>query len=134
MIKQNTTIFKYWVPIIACFIIIVHVVLVNFYNLTKWKGGGFGMYSEVHYYYNEVYIKNLNLPIDSLKANDINLNDAINHLKRLPNKDNLENMAELVSKYVINDTVIVQVWKPTVDCKKGHYYRELINEIQYIRP
>lgn len=125
---------KYGVPIVAVMVIIVHLVYVKTYNLTKWKGGGFGMYSEVHYYYNEVFISNLNQPLDILIAKDKTIKNAINDVKRMPTKARFEKMAKIISKYVASDTISIQVWKPLIDSKNASYSRELVNQFQYIKP
>jgi hypothetical protein len=118
----------------ALVIIVVHFFLVNTSHLSKWKGGGFGMYSEVHYYYNEVFIKNLEQPLDELLAKDKNLRIVLMAVKRMPSKTNYEKMAETVSKYVDGDTISIQVWKPLINSKDATYSRELINQYQYIKP
>jgi hypothetical protein len=127
-------ILKYPVPIIAVLVIIVHFVLVKSSNLNKWKGGGFGMYSEVHYYFNDLVIDDLNKPLDSLIIEDRNIASFIMDVKRMPNNGNLHKMAELASKYVSSDTIKVQVWKPVIDAKNSTYSRELINRYQFIKP
>jgi hypothetical protein len=125
---------KYAIPIIAVMVIIVHFVLVKTSNLNRWKGGGFGMYSEVHYYYNEVYISDLSQPLNSLIAEDKFIKHVIMDVKRMPNKSNLENMAKIISKYVASDTISIQVWKPLVNSKNASYSRKLVNQFQYIKP
>lgn len=125
---------KYAIPIIAVMVIIVHFVLVKTSNLNRWKGGGFGMYSEVHYYYNEVYISDLSQPLNSLIAEDKFIKHVVMDVKRMPNKSNLENMAKIISKYVASDTISIQVWKPLVNSKNASYSRKLVNQFQYIKP
>ncbi|MEZ4803654.1 MAG: hypothetical protein R2797_12855 [Gelidibacter sp.] len=134
MSKKNWPILKYAVPIVALMIIGVHFILVRTSNLNKWKGGGFGMYSEVHYYFNEVYINNLTEPLDSLIADDKNIGNLMMDVKRMPNKMNLKKMATVMSNYVTNDTVTIEVWKPLIDSKNSKYSRELINKYQFIKP
>lgn len=134
MTKFKASIFKYWVPILALLVIAVHFILVKTSHLNKWKGGGFGMYSEVHYYYNDLVIDNLNKPLDSLIIEDKKIAHFVMDVKRLPNAGNLKKMAELVSKYVSSDTVTIQIWKPSIDSKHSTYSRELLNEYQFIKP
>ena len=134
MAKKNLSILKYAVPILAVLIVLIQLVIVNITHLTKWKGGGFGMYTEVHCYYNEVHIKNLDQSLDSLRTVDISLDKAIKQAKCLPNTSNLKAIAGLVSKYNLEDTITVQVWKPLIDAKNNFYSRKLINEFQWIKP
>lgn len=134
MIKRYGTILKYTIPIIALLIILIQFAIVKSTHLTKWKGGGFGMYTEVHCYYNEVYIKNLGSALDSLRTIDYTLDKAVKQAKCLPNTSNLKDIAKLVSKYETKDTVTVQVWKPLINAQNASYSRELIIEYQWIRP
>lgn len=134
MTKKKASIHKYWVPIIALLIIAVHFGLAKTSNLNRWKGGGFGMYSEVHYYFNDLVIDNLNKPLDAIIKEDKNFAGFVMDVKRLPNTKNLHNMAELASKYVSSDTVTIQIWKPLIDSKNSTYSRELVNQYQFIKP
>ena len=92
------------------------------------------MYTEVHCYYNEVYIKNLESQLDSLRTSDLPLDKAISKAKCLPNSSNLREVATLASKYLSQEMIIVQVWKPLVNAKKGSYSRKLLNELQMVNP
>ena len=134
MTKKTASILKYSVPVVALIVICVHFILVKTSNLNKWKGGGFGMYSEVHYYYNDLFIDNLNKPLDSIIKEDRIIASFVMDVKRLPNIGNLQKMAELASKYVSSDTVTVQIWKPLIHSKKSTYSRELVNQYQFIKP
>lgn len=134
MAKKNGFLFKYAIPTVALFIVVVQLFLVSENNLTRWKGGGFGMYSEMHYYYNEVIISNLVIPLDSLKKSDTNIANKIHRLKRMPSTALLKDVAQLLTKYSSKDTITVQVWRPLLDSKKARYSRELINEFHYIKP
>lgn len=134
MAKKNGFLFKYAIPTVALLIVVVQLFLVSENNLTRWKGGGFGMYSEMHYYYNEVIISNLVIPLDSLKKSDTNIANKIHRLKRMPSTALLKDVAQLLTKYSSKDTITVQVWRPLLDSKKARYSRELINEFHYIKP
>lgn len=134
MTKPKVLIFKYWVPIIALVIVAVHFFLTKTTNLNSWKGGGFGMYSEVHYYFYDLVIEDLNKPLDELVKEDKSIDQFVMVVKRSPNDQNLHRMAELAFKYVSSDTVTIQIWKPLIDSKNSTYSRELINEYQFIKP
>ena len=103
-------------------------------NLSPWKGGGFGMYADVHYYYNDLIITNLNKPLDSILKQDRKVAEYVMDVKRSPNNKTLKHIAELVSKYAKNDTINVQLWKPIIDSKASTYSRVLINEYHYVKP
>lgn len=117
---------KYGIPSLAVVIIVIQLLFVNIHNLNRWKGGGYGMYSEIHYYYNQIYIPDIS--VDSLVTDD-DLKDSLGFLMLMPNEDNLKNSAELVLKYTKKDSIHMQIWKPIVNSKNGVYSRELVNEI-----
>ena len=125
---------NYAVPIIALLVIAVHFILSSTMQLSPWKGGGFGMYTDVHYYYNELTFTNLNKPFDSIIIQNRKVAEFVMDVKRFPNDSNLKRIAELVSKYATNDTIRVQLWKPVINSKTASYSRELINQYQYIKP
>ncbi len=134
MTKKKWSILTYSVPIIALIIVASQFFLVNTSRLNKWKGGGFGMYSEVHYYYNDLIVTNLTKPIDSLILEDRSIATFVMDVKRQPNDANLKHMAELVSKYATSDTIDIQIWRPLIDAKNSRYSRELMGNYQYIKP
>ncbi len=134
MKNQRANIFVYWVPALAFLVVAIQLVLCNTWNLTKWKGGGFGMYSEVHFYYHDVFVSPLSIPLDSLQKKDTNISDAIMQAKRMPSDANLRRMGELVSKYASSDTITIKVWKPQIDAKTSRYSRELMYKLKYIKP
>ena len=133
MIRLKDALIKYWISIAALLVIIVHFFLTHTANLSRWKGGGFGMYTEVHYYYNEIYIDHLEQPLEELADEYHEINQNMKDVKRMPNNENLERMAKSVSKFVLTDTIHVQVWKPSIDSEKAYYSRELVNEINFIK-
>lgn len=134
MKNQRANIFIYWVPALAFLVVAIQLILSINWNLTKWKGGGFGMYSEVHFYYHDVFISPLSIPLDSLQKKDKNISDAIMQAKRMPSDANLRRMGELVSKYAPGDSISIQIWKPRIDAKNAMYSRELINQVTIVRP
>ena len=134
MARPKVSIHKYWVAILAFLVICVHFLLVKTWNLNRWKGGGFGMYSEVHYYLNDLVIDDLITPLDSLILKDKIIANHVRAVKRIPNAGNLKKMAEAASKYVSGDTVTIQVWKPLIDSKNSTYSRELATQYQFIKP
>lgn len=134
MTKKKWTLLNYSVPLVALLIVASQFFLVNTTKLNKWKGGGFGMYSELHYYYNDLVISNLKKPLDSIILQDRSVATFVMDVKRQPNNSNLKHMAQLISKYAINDTIKLQLWKPVIDSKNSKYTRELVNEYQFIKP
>lgn len=56
---------KFGIPGLAVISIAIQFYTAHTQNLSKWKGGGNGMYTELHYIYNQVHITQLS--VDSLK-------------------------------------------------------------------
>ncbi|MGJ8590908.1 MAG: hypothetical protein ACSHXF_00070 [Aquaticitalea sp.] len=130
----SRAIIRHWVPILALVVIFIHFILVHTSYLNRWKGGGFGMYTGVHYYYNDLIIDDLNKPLDSILKENRQIANFYMTVKRSPNRRNLKKMAELASKYVASDTVVIELWKPLINSKNSTYSRELVNRYQFIKP
>lgn len=117
---------KYAIPGVMLMVIAVQLFLVYSKNLSRWKGGGYGMYTEIHYFHNKIYIKGMS--VDSLVKDD-DLKDTLGFLKLIPNRDRLKEAAELVLKKTKKDSVHMQIWKPIMNVSNGEYTRVLIDEI-----
>nr|WP_321234275.1 hypothetical protein [uncultured Psychroserpens sp.] len=124
---KNEALLKYGIPSLAIITIVMQLFFVHTKNLNKWKGGGYGMYSEIHYYYNQIYIPGIS--VDSLVKNDADMKATLGYLMLMPNEDSLKKAAELVLQTTEKDSIHIQIWKPTVDSKNGVYSRALIDEI-----
>ncbi|MCK7588969.1 hypothetical protein M0G43_00125 [Subsaxibacter sp. CAU 1640] len=125
---------SYIVPISALLVIGIQFLLIKHYKLNPWKGGGFGMYSQIHYYYNDLIINDLKKPFDSIIKQDRQVASFVMDVKRTPNKNNLKHMAELVSQYAKRDSITIQIWKPSVNAETSSYTRELLIEYQFVKP
>ncbi|MFK7832653.1 MAG: hypothetical protein AB8B52_05210 [Winogradskyella sp.] len=123
----HTFLLKYGVPILAIVVIIVHLFFVNTQNLTKWKGGGYGMYTGIHFHYHQIYIPTLS--VDSLAEHNTQIKEAFRELKLMPNQTQLRKTAELILKSTQKDSIHIQIWKPIADSKYKVYSRTLIEEI-----
>jgi len=119
---------KYGIPSIAVIVIAIQLFFVNTHKLNKWKGGGYGMYTGIHYYYDQIYIPGLS--VDSLIAENREIETVFRRLKLMPNDNNLKKAAKLVLKTTQKDSIHIQIWKPIVNSKNGVYSRALINEIR----
>ncbi len=118
---------KYGIPSLAVVVIAVQVFFMNTQSLNEWKGGGYGMYTVIHYNSDQIYIPGIS--VDSLLTDDLNMKTTLGRLKLMPNDDNLKKAAELVLKKTHKDSIHIQIWKPTVNSKNGVYSRALVNEI-----
>jgi hypothetical protein len=133
MKKKNSKTLNYIIPVIALIVIGLQVFMVETNQLSKWKGGGFGMYTEVHYVRNEIWVNDVNISLDSIVENNTEVSLAVNQLKLTPSKKALYEAAEIIQPHFKTDTLKIQVWKPNIDISKSTYSRELINEITYIK-
>ena len=120
---------KYSIPCIAIVIIVIQLFYVNTQKLNKWKGGGYGMYTGIHYYYDQIYIPGFS--VDSLIANNHEIENIFRDLKIMPNDYNLNKAAKLVLSETGKDSIHIQIWKPTINSEKGVYSRTLLTEIFY---
>ncbi|NRD22557.1 hypothetical protein HNV10_04850 [Winogradskyella litoriviva] len=119
---------KYGIPVFAIIIVAVQLFLVKTKDLSRWKGGGYGMYTEIHYAYNQIYIPGFS--VDSLVKDNEQMQSTFGRLLVMPNSDNLEKVAKLVLETTHVDSINVQIWKPIVNSKEGTYTRVLSHEIQ----
>tara|TARA_B100000809_G_scaffold111697_1_gene110240 strand:+ start:391 stop:798 length:408 start_codon:yes stop_codon:yes gene_type:complete len=121
---------KFGIPSLAIIVIVIQLFFVNTQNLNRWKGGGYGMYAEVHYYYNQIYIPDMS--VDSLLQDDPVMKTTLGFLMVMPNEDNLKKAAKLILKKTCKDSIHIQIWKPDVNSKNGIYTRILIDEIHLL--
>ena len=119
---------KYGIPILAIIVIAIQFFFVKTQHLNHWKGGGYGMYTKVHFYYNQIYIPGVS--VDSLVDNNNDIKNAFRMLKIMPNDAHFYEAAQLVLKATAKDSIHVQLWEPSVNSNSGTYSRVLINEIQ----
>ncbi|PYE79985.1 hypothetical protein DFQ11_1089 [Winogradskyella epiphytica] len=120
-------ILKFGIPSLAIIIIIVHFGFACNKNLSKWKGGGYGMYTDIHYYYNKIHISGMS--VDSLVKDNDEMKETLGTLMLMPNKSNLKKSGELILSTTQKDSIHIQIWKPVINSKQGIYSRELIDEI-----
>ncbi|WP_157362002.1 hypothetical protein [Winogradskyella endarachnes] len=129
---MNTTtkqgLLKYGIPSIAIIVVVIQLFLVNTKDLSRWKGGGYGMYTEMHYVYNQIYIPGMS--VDSLVKDNPKMKSTLGHLMLMPNKINLKKAAKLVLDTFKKDSIHIQIWKPVVNVEKETYTRVLKEEIR----
>ena len=103
---------------------------------TRWRGGGFGMYSEINWQERIIWIsskeKDFSVNSNALLKNPkyINLQARI---KRVPSQKNMRELAQLIGNYTENLSIIIQVWKPEFNLEKKILKKILINEYHLLR-
>ena len=125
--KTKEFFLKYGIPSLAVIVIVIQFFLVNTQKLNVWKGGGYGMYTGIHFYYDQIYIPDIS--VDSLIANNLEIENAFRDLKIMTNNYNLNKAAKLVLRTTGKDSIHLQIWKPTVNRENAIYSRTLVNEI-----
>ena len=120
-----------YLPItVSIAIIFFQIYLSSEKELSKWKGGGFGMYTEVHYNNYEVWISKQKVSIESLKRQNQSIKEQIDRCKLWPNSIELEKLALMIRDKNGNEPVIIEVWKPKISAEDMTYSRTLINRVK----
>jgi hypothetical protein len=100
--------------------------------MSSWKGGGFGMYADMHPVYNKVFVKSKanQAPKDS-PVLTIATNELMDKVKIYPHEKYLEELKSEYSKIsgIENEDLAVQIWRPVFDPDSLIYKLQL--EIQY---
>ena len=125
--KPKEFLLKYGVPSLSILVVCIQIIMMNTKRLNAWKGGGYGMYSDIHYYYNQIYIPGM--VVDSIIKDDPSMKDPLGRLLLMPNKNTLKTAAERILETSGKDSIEIQVWKPIIDLESGKYSRALVDEI-----
>jgi hypothetical protein len=130
---MKAALLKYALPFFIIFIAGWQFYLVYQKNLTRWKGGGFGMYSELHPLNRQVWVGKK----DSLWR--IELNDGAakgktakaTRLCYRPDEENARNLAKFIAHEFHLKAVTIQVWEPFIEPGNNLLSRKLIKEFNY---
>ena len=99
-------------------------------GLTRWKGGGFGMYSEMHPNYRKVVINDSLYEKDTLKINS-KKHVAIKKYAFFPKEKYLKNLSQTLD--LKSDTLIIEVWQLDFDAKNRQLTNKKIKSDVYIK-
>lgn len=119
-------IYNYGVPILIIVIFIWQNYMVNEHNTSRWKGGGFGMYTEIHWSQREVWIRGL-----PDNAPDIfgEYFEEMNLVRKHPTKKNLQKLSDkIVNKYQFQNLKF-EIWETKYNQIDNKYTKNLIHEI-----
>jgi len=103
----------YAIPVFM-FGIAIHQLLQIQKGLTRWKGGGYGMYSEIHPYYRQVVINDSLIKIDTDPDNK-RKNVAVRKFAYFPKEKYKQNMIKELNWP--NDTLNIQIYQLFFDSK-----------------
>ena len=124
---------KYALPLLIIAVAFHQLYMVYLQQFTRWKGGGFGMYSEMHPLTREVWIGNK----DSMwlaSNSTVTLKPVADRARGLlfkPNEKMLYQFAAYAAKQYHCDSLLVQVWEPFLNPENNSLNRKLIREVRY---
>lgn len=100
-------------------------------NLSRWKGGGFGMYTDINEAQNVVVVNNEVFKINALSGGDfISHETKLNFLLNANNKTATDFYQSIKSP---TDTTNIQIYQPVVDVKKNTMTYKLVYEKLFIK-
>lgn len=125
--------FKWWaylVPIIA-----FAIAAIQFNNtrsgLSRWKGGGFGMYSEIKYTKSEVWVQTQDTFLLAADILPRYYHEQIRDVMRFPNQKNLAKLYQILWKNNPEQEYHIQVWHPSLNFDSMHYQKTMTHEYAY---
>lgn len=126
---------KYSLPILIIGVAAAQFFQVYAHHLTRWKGGGFGMYSEVHPKHRQVWVLKNDTAIRLFNRNKqpVQLVKSAYRLKFSPSQKRMETLAEKASRIYGADTLTIQIWEPYVKPATNQLGMKLIREKNYAK-
>ena len=104
-------------------------------GLSRWRGGGFGMYSETHWLKTQIWIVDENQEVlnllDSLYSDIPNRTEILLRIKEFPNQKNVDRLAKSLYRKKGLSSFTIQVWQPYLDERTLEYRRQLLKNYEY---
>ena len=113
------------VPVIMLVVATVQIIAANTSELTRWRGGGYGMYAELNWLSNEVWFYNVPANIDYLTVHA----KLANKVRRNPSDKNLEALGNEVKSQHGLANFYISVWKLEYDNTTNILSKRMANEI-----
>ena len=111
----------YLVSFLVILVFCYQLFLVN-HGLNRWKGGGFGMYSDYHIYHYDLKINGVSYKKDSIYSNK-KYNSVIKNYQYFPNS---ENTTKLISKLKLNkDMLNLKIYQPKLNTENMQLSKKL---------
>ena len=125
----------YGLPFCVVTVVCIQFYNVHFKNLSRWKGGGFGMYSEGHPQFRQVwgFTGNKTIHFNDHKNAPKRLRQWIVRVQMWPSAKNLEHFAEQVSDLYKTDSVTIKVFEPGLNSGSNTLKMELVKECIYVQ-
>lgn len=116
---------RFLIPVIMIVVASVNCVLVNTTDHTRWRGGGFGMYSEIHWTNNEIWFNNVPVDIDLVEIHS----KLCNTVRRNPSEDNIKKLASAIKRDQGLSNFNIEVWRLSFDKNNLVMNKKKINEL-----
>ena len=121
---------KWGLPVFIFLIVANQFYRVYVHKLTRWKGGGFGMYSQIHPLDRRVWIATP----DScwmIQGSKTTLEKKAHALRFFPNQHALQDFAALVSKSYTIDSFSIEIWEPYITPETNTLSRKKIAHVSF---
>ena len=113
------------VPLIMVVVAIIQMVAANKTELSRWRGGGYGMYAELNWVSNEVWFYSVPLNVDYVNVHS----KLSNKVRRNPSKKNLTQLGSAVKNKHGISNFYIRVWKLEYDNSTNRISKRKANEI-----
>lgn len=113
------------VPVVMVIVATIQMVSANKTELTRWRGGGYGMYAELNWISHEVWFYNVPMGIDYLTIHS----DLANKVRRNPSDKNLQALGDAVKAKHNLSNFYISVWKLQYDNSTNVITKRKANEI-----
>jgi hypothetical protein len=122
------------IPALLAAVALVQIAAVETRGLTRWKAGGFGMYSEPHYSWTQVWVGvpaqgglRFHLFGKELQGAGVGgLHGQVTQCRRRPTEACLRELARALPGRI----AAIQLWRPRVDPNTFAYQRERLAELR----
>jgi hypothetical protein len=118
----------YTIPVIALIIALWQVSHIPF-GLSRWKGGGFGMYTEVHADSRQLVVNDSLIVYDSIRDNR-SIRLIFKNYLFYPRKKYCSSLIKQLK--IKGDSVKFEIWLPEYDSKMNLLTRKKIHEYVYV--
>lgn len=111
----------YFISFLVILVFCYQLFLVN-NGLNRWKGGGFGMYSDYHIYHYDLKINGISYKKDSIYSKR-KYNSVIKNYLYFPNS---ENTKKLIQKLDLNkDRLNLKIYQPKLNTENMQFCKKL---------
>lgn len=103
-------------------------------GLSRWKGGGFGMYSEIHYNQVKIFVRFMAKQEDLVNKEFVETDELNRRLKlaqRFASQDNCMEVAKEVQNISGIPQIKIEVWRPRFNPVTKAFYREKTKEYTF---